>query len=493
MNITVSHLPAFSRALEDGLANFKDWVGFHEDIATLSAYDLHFFEHTYHASDFQQYNHAQEKDVVLLPVEALLGYVQNTARNNLKEGKQFSHIEFDDITVLEFYSEMKFAKEVGKIEGMMDGHDWARVFYDPLHANTEAESFEDKLAHNMLEYLVERISHLAQGDDKGMEAAAAIAGRYWNGTAMEALIPDVLGGKYLNTSQTKEELLFNHKNDVMNAENLEYLQKQLQFSGFGEGLHGQLEKQLKEGLPDFTLQASHTFGKDQMEATLHFKKSEREGQEMYFFNKYDATLTKDDRSLSQTFYINNKGQSITFKESCNLLNGRAVFKELAPKEGEKYKAWVKLDMSDRDPNGNAKVKHFHENFGYDVKEALGRLPLKELSDPDRLQTLVASLEKGNLAPVTLLKDGDEKAVQITADPQFKTLKMFDMEGKKLYVPAEKQDQRYGVAPADENKLEGSLQVNVGEKLGGLLENPGEKKVDLLPVNNEMGQGTGMKM
>jgi hypothetical protein len=121
MNITVSHLPAFSRALEDGLANFKDWVGFHEDIATLSAYDLHFFEHTYHASDFQQYNHAQEKDVVLLPVEALLGYVQNTARNNLKEGKQFSHIEFDDITVLEFYSEMKFAKEVGKIEGMMDG------------------------------------------------------------------------------------------------------------------------------------------------------------------------------------------------------------------------------------------------------------------------------------------------------------------------------------------------------------------------------------
>lgn len=137
-----------------------------------------------------------------------------------------------------------------------------------------------------------------------------------------------------------------------------------------------LEKHLKEGLPEFTLPVSHTFGKDDMEATLYFKKSEREGKEMYFFNKYDVTLKQDGRQMSETFYTNNKGQSITFKESCNLLNGRAVFKELAPKEGEKYKAWVKLDMSERDQNGNAKVKHFHENFGYDVKEALGRLPFE---------------------------------------------------------------------------------------------------------------------
>ena len=207
---------------------------------------------------------------------------------------------------------------------------------------------------------------------------------------------------------------------------------------------------------------------------------------MYFFNKYDATLKQGDRSMSQTFYVNNKGQSITFKESCNLLNGRAVFKELVPKEGEKYKAWVKLDFSNREENGNAKVKHYHENFGYDVKEALARIPLKELSDPDKMQALVASLEKGNLATVTLLKEGTEKQVQITSDPQFKTLKMYDMEGKKLYVPAEKPDQRYDLAPSDERKLNGSLQVNVGEELG-------KNKVDLLPVNNELGQSTGMKI
>jgi len=101
-------------------------------------------------------------------------------------------------------------------------------------------------------------------------------------------------------------------------------------------------------------------------------------------------------------------------------------------------------------------------------------------------SLVASLEKGNLATVTLLKEGTEKQVQITSDPQFKTLKMYDMEGKKLYVPAEKPDQRYDLAPSDEKKLNGSLQVNVGEEIK-------KDKVDLLPVNNELGQSTGMKI
>ena len=63
-------------------------------------------------------------------------------------------------------------------------------------------------------------------------------------------------------------------------------------------------------------------------------------------------------SFKQTFFINNKGQSITFREACNLLNGRSVYKELTPKEGARYKAWVKLDFSKRDEFNNAKLKYF---------------------------------------------------------------------------------------------------------------------------------------
>lgn len=479
MTISYNQLPSFVNVLQN---KEQQWIGYDSRIEQLSPYDLHFFETAQRAADFQIFNHGQDKEVTILPVDAFLYYIEDTARNLLKEGKQFSHIDIEDELVLGLFADTTFNHTASELDELMGLYDWPKVFYDPLLANTEAESFEDKLYFIKLEYTIERLSSFAQSSERGMVAAAAIAGRYWEGTPMEAQITDVLRGKYA----LPNELLFHHKNNVMNTENQDYLQNQLKYLGFGEGLNAQLEKHLKEGLPEFQLPASHTFGKDSMEATLHYKKSEREGKEMYFFNKYDATLKQDGRSMSQTFYINNKGQSITFKESCNLLNGRAVFKELVPKEGEKYKAWVKLDFSNREENGNAKVKHFHENFGYDVKEALARIPLKELSDPDKMLSLVASLEKGNLATVTLLKEGTEKQVQITSDPQFKTLKMYDMEGKKLYVPAEKPDQRYDLAPSDEKKLNGSLQVNVGEEIK-------KDKVDLLPVNNELGQSTGMKI
>ncbi len=482
MNITTAHLPLFCKTLEDALTDQKTWIGFDNRIEQLSAYDLHFFTSAQLAADFQLFNHSQGREVTLLPVEALLLYVQETARNLLKEGKQFSQLEIDDMTILGFYADSKTDERITELQELMDQYDWKKVLYDPLEANVQAENFDEILAFNRLEYMVEQLSVLAQSGERGMAAVVELTGRHWTGMPMEGQIAEVLGGKY---AQSTRELFFHHKNEVMNTENLDYLQNQLKFLGFGEGLNTQLERNLKEGLPDFQLQASHQFGKDQMEATLYFKRSEREGQEMYFFNKYDATLTQGDRNLSQTFYINNKGQSITFKESCNLLNGRAVFKELAPKEGEKYKAWVKLDFSNREENGNAKVKHFHENFGYDVREALGRVPLKELSDPDKLQTLVASLEKGNLAQVTLVKDGAEKPVLITTDPQYKSLKMYDMEGKKLYVPAEKQDQRYGQAPVDEKRVENGLQASVGDELG-------TKKVELLPVN-EIREGMGQKI
>jgi hypothetical protein len=52
---------------------------------------------------------------------------------------------------------------------------------------------------------------------------------------------------------------------------------------------------------------------------------------MYFFNKYDASLQAKD--MAQTFYIN-KGSGITAKEAYNLMEGRAVHKELENKEGE---------------------------------------------------------------------------------------------------------------------------------------------------------------
>ncbi|MBV9986841.1 MAG: hypothetical protein JO301_04130 [Chitinophagaceae bacterium] len=467
MNISTAHLPAFYRSLEEAVTTGKDWIGYDAQIEQLSRYDMHFFDGAGRAVDFQHFNYSQEKEIVLLPTEALLGYIKQFVAEKNAAGIPFSHIEIDDEKVLGYYADLKFSERCGELGDLMDRYNWRTIVYEPGTLQAGA-AVDERIQYNGLEYLIEQLSEFSKSGERARELVRELVERHWQGTAMEGLIKDVVAGHLI----IKHETFIEPKNSVMNTENLEYLQNQLKFLGFGEGLNTLLEARLKEGMPDFQLQASHSFGKDPMEATLYFKKSEREGVDMYFFNKYEAALRQGERNLQQTFFINNKVQSVTFKEACNLLNGRAVFKELTPKEGEKYKAWLQLDLSSRDQYGNAKVKHYNENFGYDVKEAIGRVPIKELSDPDKMQSLVAALEKGNLATVTLIKDGIEKPVQITAEPQFKTLKMFDMEGKKLYVPAERQDQRYGQAPADEKRQTNGQAISVGELLPG---NGQEKK------------------
>jgi hypothetical protein len=245
----------------------------------------------------------------------------------------------------------------------------------------------------------------------------------------------------------------------MEAENLEYLKNQLKFLGFDEGLYSQLEMKMKEGRPDFTLDASHEFGVDKMTAVIQFKLGTREDKPNYYCNSYVATLHKDEQKHSQFVYVNNRGQSITFKEACNLLNGRSVLKEITPKEGPVYKAWLKIDHEKMDEKtGYPKLRSFGTNYGFDLHEAIGRMPFKELSYGDQVKTVMKSLEKGNLRSVTLMRDGGkEQPVFIEANPKFKTMNMYDKDMNKLYYPAEKVAQKYGKAPVDE-KRQGVAQV-----------------------------------
>ena len=246
----------------------------------------------------------------------------------------------------------------------------------------------------------------------------------------------------------------------MNTENLEYLKIQLQFLGFDEGLYGQLEKKMKEGKPEFNLEASTEYDKDKMQAVIHFRHSEKDGKEAYFCNHYIATLQKEEKNLSQFIYINNKGQNITFKESRNLLNGRSIFKEVTPKEGAPYKAWLKIDHEKMDlKTGYPKLRQFGGNYGFDLKETVGRMPFKELGYPDQTKTLMKSLQKGNAYSATLIKGGKEEKVFIEANPQFKTLNMYDKNGEKLFYPMQKVEQKYGQAPADAIKQEAASMVN----------------------------------
>ena len=216
----------------------------------------------------------------------------------------------------------------------------------------------------------------------------------------------------------------------MNEQNLDYLSRQIKFTGFGEGHATELKAKMASGVGEFALIHQQEFGKDQVNAQLNFRKSEQ--SDLYFFNNYDLSVTghKND-TLKQTFYINPKEDNITLKEGYNLLSGRAIQKEYTPREGEKYNAWLQLDFKETDKNGQFKVKQYHPNYGFDLESTLHKHPIKELATNEGIKRLLESLERGNRQQVTYGTGASEQKVFIEASPQFKSINLYDEGMKKI--------------------------------------------------------------
>jgi len=274
-----------------------------------------------------------------------------------------------------------------------------------------------------------------------------------------------------NIEQQSSNINSQIKTSIMNNENLKYLTDNIKYMGFGENLKEALEKNMQEGKSEFQLRYNAEINKKPFEATLNFKKSDQ--TDMYFFNSYNASLEKNNgEKMDQTFYIN-KGKGITSKEAFNLLDGRAVHKDLVTKENQPYKAWLQLDLGNKDEKNNFQVKQFHENYGFDLKEAVGKFAIAELKDPEKEKALMQSLQKGNVQSVTVEKDGSSHKMFIEADPQFKKVNLFDSNMKMVAKESLEKYQSVGKTEAgkavkeeigNDKKKELSKEVKPGKEL-----------------------------
>ena len=215
----------------------------------------------------------------------------------------------------------------------------------------------------------------------------------------------------------------------MTNNNLSLLQENLRYLGFGEALpfNDQLENEVGKGQKAFHLTTEAYFDEwSKLEATLYFRKSDQ--QDMYFLTKYTATLCyieNPDPNKTQTFYIF-KGAGVTLKEAFNLLQGRAVNKDLIDNDGEKYNAWIQLDFSSRTLMNNYKIRQFRVQYGYDLEKILSAYPIKELGTEALKLNLIRSLKKGNIHPVTFAKPNKTEKKYIEACPQFKTIGIYSL-------------------------------------------------------------------
>jgi hypothetical protein len=185
---------------------------------------------------------------------------------------------------------------------------------------------------------------------------------------------------------------------------------------------------------EFTLTLQKTYGSDSVSASLHFKRSNE--SDLYFFNKYELQLKKEGEqsSLRQTFYTN---RGITLKEGYNLLDARAIQKTLVNKDNQRYQAWLQLDFKSNAQSGNYEIKQYHQNYGYDLEKVLSKYPIKELSNEKFKDSLIKSLQRGNLQSATFLLAGKEQKIFLTPNLAFKTLNAFNDNMQKISLSEHK--------------------------------------------------------
>jgi hypothetical protein len=258
----------------------------------------------------------------------------------------------------------------------------------------------------------------------------------------------------------------------MNDKNYEYLTEQLKRTGFGDTLNDELRNSMEKQNAEFTLNMQKTYGTDAVSATLQFKKSDQ--FDMYFFNSYEMKLKKEgqENDVKQTFYTD---KGITLKEAYNMLDGRAVNKMLLNKESEKYKAWLQLDFKNNTQSGNYQIKQYHQNYGYDLEKTLSKYPIKELQNEKFKESLIKSLERGNLQSTTFLINGKEEKIYLSSNPAFKSLNAFDADMQKIKLSDVIQSQKQEQSNKQENKQSVSEKQGAKKETTIRNENPTQKK------------------
>ncbi len=187
--------------------------------------------------------------------------------------------------------------------------------------------------------------------------------------------------------------------------NLDDLEIQIKYLGFPEESIVSLREKMKPLNAKIELPVSMKFylGKSEIvtDFTLNFTKGKE--NDSYFLNSYTARLKDKENQQAQTFYINARN-GFTANEAFNLLSGRSVNKDLTNKDGVTYNAWVKLKPSKQNTEFNESniavnnfLTHerlnlnfqiFSENYGYNLKESISELPIKELKSEELQKKLI---------------------------------------------------------------------------------------------------------
>lgn len=211
----------------------------------------------------------------------------------------------------------------------------------------------------------------------------------------------------------------------MKPENLKFLSDQMLYCGFGKDLEKKLQSTMNKGKDEFSLNTKISYdtfdGEKEAAYKLNFKKG---NDDMYFFNSYHITLNNETAKM----FINRGEKNITSKEAFNLMEGRAVYRELQSKEGEKYNAWVQIKPETLKED-TVKYQLYNDNYGFDVKAAMNAINENGFYFSFNSDSTINNLKKGNLVEI---HDADHATkLLVAANPGERRLAIFNESGEQL--------------------------------------------------------------
>ena len=131
-----------------------------------------------------------------------------------------------------------------------------------------------------------------------------------------------------------------------------------------------------------------------------------------------------------------------------------------------------MDFKETDKNGNYQLKHYHQNYGFDLANELAKHPIKELANEQDKARLMESLQRGNRQAVTFIKEGTEQRMFMEANPRFKTLTIYDSSMQRVHSQSQKEKNAPDQSEKQETKKEGRKQ---GADEGEGFDQPKQKR------------------
>jgi hypothetical protein len=208
-------------------------------------------------------------------------------------------------------------------------------------------------------------------------------------------------------------------------QNLLDLQKTASSLGFGNQLR-QLHEAVSQGKETFSLALSSYFSqRDSINFELQFG---RDQSGHYSANSLKATLANpglQSNNPSQRFELDTS-LAITPVRVYNLLKGRT----LAADPENPDSPLVRLDFSDKDPEGNFRLKSFQGSGANELKKMVQALPEEFKQHPGYLRSLETALINGDSAEWLSIRDGIQQKFYIETDPRQDAIVFFDQDRKK---------------------------------------------------------------